>query len=219
MLAGALVKYYIHNNFAYSSNPNEINIVYIEGADAAGKSIPNLPNQYNDRRIVFAFVNGVPIILGNWPATTEPGRAWTIKPLNPKGAARIAFGQFHSVWQVGIHNHGKPSAHEALLQRGTIKVFRDLNKDFKRDGDAADVGDSFGVNQHGGWNTPLDDIKTASAGCLVTPKMTDHLDFMLIVKRDQRYQSNKLFKFDTVVLPVADLTCFLELESSNGLPS
>lgn len=213
MLADALVEYYKQNSYEYSSTPGTINIVYIEGSDANGNPIPNVPNQYNDRRIVFTFVDGKPTIVGNWVATTEPGKVWTMKPVNPKGAARIAFGMHKAAWVVGIHNYGKPSAHEALVQRGTIKVYRDLNKDFKRDGDVIDVGDNFGVNQHGGWNTPLDDIKTASAGCLVTPKMSDQTDFMGIVKGDKRYLSNKGFKFDTVVLPAADIQSLLRMVS------
>jgi hypothetical protein len=51
------------------------------------------------------------------------------------------------------------------VQCADIKVFRDLNEDFERDGDETFVG-IFGINQHWGFDLPLNSIGNASAGCL-----------------------------------------------------
>src|SRR5262249_22441743 len=102
-----------------------LNIVYVEGLDPDGGANDNAPHRLHDLRRVIGFTpdraavgavfNPAPKILGKWEATTEPGRYWTEHPMHPKGAARIAFGQYRA-WQVGYH-HGDPG-HEALVQTG-----------------------------------------------------------------------------------------------------
>ena len=59
------------------------------------------PNHFNDLRIIIAFNEAFrPVIEGIYLATTEPGFYYTDNPMNAKGAARIAFGQY-TAWQVG----------------------------------------------------------------------------------------------------------------------
>jgi hypothetical protein len=85
-----------------------------------------------------ARLTGVPTFRA-WDGTTEPGMFWTLNPLNPNGAARIAFGQYKA-WIVGTHLAGTKSAHEALVQVSPVSVHLDLNKDFKRTNDKIDSG-------------------------------------------------------------------------------
>jgi hypothetical protein len=99
-------------------------------------------DEWNDRRLIIEFVEGVPYIFGNWAATTEPGRWYTLNPMNRQGAARIAFGQYRA-WRMGMHGSGK-TRHEALVQVNPIRVCRDLNKDAIRTGDKLDTG-LFGI--------------------------------------------------------------------------
>lgn len=122
--------------------------------------------------------------------------------MNPKGAARIQFGQYKA-WAVGIHGTAEP--HEALVQVGDITVCRDFNKDFKRTGDKLDTGDDFYVNQHYGFDFPRNDIRLASAGCLVGRTREGHREFMAIVKQDRRYLANRKYTFYTSVIPGDDL--------------
>ena len=138
------------------------NIFYIEGMDEDGSANDNKPNEFNDLRVVIQLTAaGVPKITGMWQATTEPSRYWTLRPMNSKGAARIAFGQW-KCWTVGIHNE----SHEALIQTAPLMVWRDKNKDFSRTGDEPDTG-LFGINQHWGYDKPKTDLGHSSAGCLV----------------------------------------------------
>jgi hypothetical protein len=155
--ASRIVKYMQLRNYWIARLPGFLNIVYVEGANADGKPNADEFNKFNDRRIVIGIENGTPTIKMNVLATTEPGKFFTDNPMNPSGAARIAFGQYKA-WRVGIHRASAPSRHEALVQVGELSVHRDLNKDGKRTSDRIDVGSGFAINQQ--W-TPT----TASTSC------------------------------------------------------
>lgn len=171
--------------------PGEINIIYIEGMNPDGTVNDDRMNEWNDLRIVYSFVDNTPKLLGMWKATTEPGWKYTLSPMNPSGAFRIAFGHYQA-WRVGWHKD-----HEALIQVGEIKGHRDKNKDGYRTGDSVVTG-LFGVNQHHGWD--MAQVNGASAGCLVGQSIAGHKQFMEIVKQDVRYQKDKGYVFWTAVL-------------------
>jgi len=201
-IASKIVKYMLAENYQVFTNAKEYNIVYIEGIDGDWTLNNDAPNKFNDQRIVLEIINGVPKIVNSWEATTEPGSHYTYSPMNPKGAARIQFGQYKA-WKVGYHGTANP--HEALRQVGNITVCRDFNKDFKRTGDKLDTGDDFYVNQHWGYDAPINDIKDASAGCLVGRRIEGHKEFMAIIKQDRRYVANKDYVFYTTIIPGNDL--------------
>jgi hypothetical protein len=182
-----------------SRHPGCINIVYVEGMSPDGTVNANRPNEFNDSRFVLRVEpNGEIVLAGKWDGTTEPGRAFTIAPENPAGAARIAFGQYKA-WTVGTHKPASPSGHEALVQTHKIPVHRDLNKDFKRAGDKLDEG-LFGINQHHGFDFSPTDIRTASAGCLVGRTKAGHQQFMKLVKSDPRFTISRGYLFMTAIL-------------------
>ncbi|WP_341525125.1 peptidoglycan-binding domain-containing protein [Nostoc sp. UHCC 0302] len=200
-IASKIVKYMQAKNYQIFTSPREYNIVYLEGVNENWSLNSDTPNQFNDRRIVIEVVEGVPKIVNHWQATTEPGKYYTYNPMNPGGAARIKFGQYKS-WAVGYH--GNAERHEALVQVAPITVHRDFNKDFQRTGDKLDTG-LFQVNQHWGYDAPANDIKNASAGCLVGRRREGHREFMAIIKQDRRYLANNDYVFYTTVIPGDDL--------------
>lgn len=202
--ASRIIRYMQLKGYWVARLPGYLNIVYVEGVEEDGTLNADEPNKWNDRRIVIEIKNGKPTIVGNWQATTEPGRHFTNNPENVKGAARIAFGQYKA-WRVGLHKPGKKSEHEALRQAGDITVHRDLNKDFKRTGDKTDVGSGFFINQHKGFNMPVGEIGLASAGCLVGRLNKEHEDFMALVKTDLRYRANRGYMFMTTIIAGDDL--------------
>src|SRR5690606_21938573 len=105
----------------------------------------------------------------------------------------------HRVWRVGTHHAGRRSGHEALVQTGgAVTVCRDANKDHLRNGDARRTG-WFGINQHWGYDLPADDIRGASAGCLVGRTRQGHRAFMALLKRDPRYRADPSFIFATTI--------------------
>lgn len=183
------------NALRMSTGPNEVTIWYVKGMNENGTLNQDTPNQFNDIRGVFINDNtGKPITTHTWIATVDPSRYWTINPMNPKGAAQIKMGQY-TAWQVGIHN----GSHEALVQTGgPVTVYRDKNKDFKREGDVEDTG-YFGINQHWGYDLPITDLANSSAGCLVGRAKDGHREFMKDVKSDPRYLENNKFIFTTTI--------------------
>lgn len=183
---------------AHGCKVDPYNIVYVAGRNPDGTKNANRKNAFDDLRMVIKVDAGAATMLGAWPATIETGVRYTQNPINPKGAARIDWGR-QECWQVGIHR----GSHEALVQTGgQVRVWRDANKDYSRDGDALDTG-WFGINQHstGGADAPLDDIGSHSAGCLVTPHMDWHRKFMALVKAFPDYVANKNHVFATTVMP------------------
>lgn len=198
-LAGRIVQRMLADGHWICRRPDCVNVVYVEGVNLDGSLNDNRPNRFNDARFILRVAtDGMSAIEGAWDGTTEPGKFWTERPMGPAGAARIAFGQYKA-WSVGVHNASKPSAHEALVQVDSITVFRDLNKDFRRQGDQTQTG-IFSINQHWGFNYSPDDIRDASAGCLVGRTKTGHREFMKIVKGDARFIANNGYKFITTVI-------------------
>ena len=197
-LAHLVVAAMERKGYQVDRGPGEVNIVYVEGMNPDGTANADEANKWNDLRLLIRFEGGEPRIIGEWAATTEPGRYYTDNPMNPLGAARIEFGQYKA-WQVGIHNE----SHEALVQTGgPLTVCRDLNKDGQRTGDKRQTGE-FGINQHWGYDLP--EVEKASAGCLVGQSKDGHRQFMALVKSDPRYQANRKYVFATAVLQESDV--------------
>jgi hypothetical protein len=191
----------IGRGYFINRHPDCRNIVYLEGVDPDGALNDDAPNVFNDLRIVFSIgEDGAPVI-GDaiWDGTTEPGAKWTFSPMNPRGAARIAFNQFKA-WSVGTHHPGSNAAHEALVQVEPIDVYRDLNKDFSRTGDRLETG-LFAINQHWGYDAPQGDLGATSAGCLVGRTRSGHRAFMSLVKADPRHIASHAYRFMTAILP------------------
>jgi hypothetical protein len=189
----------VRKDYFVCRHPDCKNIVYVEGVDPDGTLNPQTPNAFEDLRVVFSIGQDGTPQLQSWVATTAPGKPHTMKPMNPKGAARIAPGQYKS-W--GIGTHVGPSGmdpHEALIQAEPVDVYRDTNKDFKRDGPI--YPGMFGIDQHWGYDHPKDNIGAASAGCLVGEKRDGHRAFMAVIKSDPRFRANNRYKFVTTVIP------------------
>jgi hypothetical protein len=199
--AGRIVRRMRERGHWICRHPDCLNIVYVEGCDTAGKANGNAPNQFNDVRLLLRIQpGGVPQKVNAWNATTEPGKYYTEHPEHPNGAARIAFDQFKS-WIVGRHGSDQ---HEALIQVEKITVYRDKNRDYRRDGDAPDTG-LFGINQHWGYDLAENNIQNASAGCLVGRLKAEHAAFMTAIKHDPRHRHGTGYRFMTTVMPVTAL--------------
>ena len=203
-LASRIIRYLEIKGYEIFQGPNQYNIIYIEGMNPDGGLNQDIPNQFNDLRLVIEILDGKPRIVGGpWEATSEPGKKYTINPLNKKGAARIKFGQYQA-WQVGYHQRKKN--HLALVQTGgTVTVHRDLNKNMMRDPrDKLDTG-HFGINQHHGWDSSKTNVGGTSAGCLVGRTIRNHVKFMNLIMQDKRYKADKKFVYTTTIISGGDL--------------
>lgn len=200
-LAQRIVEYMARKGYSLARGRSEVNIVYIEGADADGRPNADRLDGWNDRRIVMVFEGGKPVIVHNAEATTEPGLAATnsVGAARRGGVARVQFGQF-AVWQMGFHRFATEGPrHPALVQRRALKVHRDANRDGKRTGDALEW--ATGINQHGtrlGINPA--NVGTWSEGCLVGRSWLLHVEFIELCRRDPRYMADPNFFFPTTII-------------------
>ncbi len=203
ILAKKILRYMRDKNYWIARSPKMYNIVYVEGMNDDGTLNEDRFNEWNDRRFVIRIAaKGKIEVVVNDQATTEPGAYYTMKPMNPNGAARMAFGQYKA-WAVGLHQGKQP----ALVQRELLRVHRDFNKDGKRNPtDPIDIGKSFGVNQHttSKIKTP-DFVGQYSAGCLVGRRYSWHLKFLAFAKKDIRFLMNSGYLFMTAVIAGDDL--------------
>lgn len=202
-LTKRILRYMRYKGYWIARSPRMRNIVYLEGAHVDGSPNADLANQWNDRRIVFRInAGGRPQMLVNDQATTEPGSHYTWNPMHPRGAARIAFGQYKA-WAVGLHRGLQP----ALVQREKVRLHRDLNKDgFRSKNDPIDIGKTFGINQHSTRPGAAPEfVDSYSAGCLVGRRWAWHLSFLEIVKQDERYRQNRGYLFISTIISGDDL--------------
>jgi lysozyme family protein len=198
-LAGRIVTAMENAGYFIERHKNCLNIVYVEGLNPDGTPNGNRPNYFDSVRCVIRIGDGgIPKLVGIWEGTTEPSKYWTENPMNPGGAARIAFGQYKS-WAMGQYHD-----HEALIQAADITVYRDPQKLYKRYGPTS-TGE-FGVHQHQGYNYPKNDEGRSSAGCLVGRLNDGHDEFIALVKTDARYKANPNYRFLASILPAQALS-------------
>jgi peptidoglycan hydrolase-like protein with peptidoglycan-binding domain len=206
LLAKQILRYMQKKGYWIARAPDLLNIVYIEGADATGQPNNDRLNEWNDRRCVIRIrPGGIPEMLVNDQATTEPGRFYTLNPLNAAGAARLAFGQYKA-WLLSDHKGEQP----ALKQVDLVRLFRDTNKDGSRNSaDRIDIGRSFGINQHSTKPNVLPaQVDRYSAGCLVGLRYFYHLSFLDMLRQDRRYRGNPLYVYMTTLINGDDLARF-----------
>ena len=80
-LAHLVVAAMERKGYQVDRGPGEVNIVYVEGMNPDGTANADEANKWNDLRLLIRFEGGEPRIIGEWAATTEPGRYWTENPM------------------------------------------------------------------------------------------------------------------------------------------
>lgn len=116
-----------------------------------------------------------------WPCSLDPGRFYLARPINPRGTAILAPGQYRDAYALGTHR-GRP----ALVQVGPVTVRRDGDRDELLEPGVAESG-LFGINVHDDAGAGAE----ASAGCTVLPRA--FLDELLeLVRRAVPVQGPRL---------------------------
>lgn len=64
-----------------------------------------------------------------WPATTDPGLVYLKNPMNPLGCGILKRGFYPKSHGIGLHQQ----KYRALVQRGSLTLIRDFNRDNVRD--------------------------------------------------------------------------------------
>lgn len=182
------------------SKNGAFNIVYVEGMNEDGTLNDDVPNLWNDRRLIlmFAGIDGWQIV-HNSTATTEPGKYYTEHPKLNIGCARIAFGYHPPAWKRGFHKGIQP----ALVQVKKVRIHRDLNRDGRRNrNEPAFWSDPIGLNDHTtSRNFNGNEIGKFSAGCLVGKIYHEHMEFLRITHKDSRIIPGQTYLYDKWVVP------------------
>lgn len=167
-------KLFVNKGYAYFTNGNfNINII---GVRAKGASITN---RFDDI-ILLDYKNEK----GEWcrqayKATTDPGLYYMKSLMSKKGCAIVVPGQYRGVWQIGLHK-GK---YQALVQRKSIKVYRDANLNDIYDLNPKTIENGvFGINLHKAGANSIQ-VDKWSAGCQVIARERDFNQLMSIVKK------------------------------------
>lgn len=189
-------------NYPVATGRGEINTDYIEGMDLDGTSNANRKNAFDDLHVLYTFnKEGEPALVFKAECTTQPGARYTLRPINPEGAAIIDLG-YQECWQPGLHRGNYP----ALIQTGgECRVWRDRAKDYCR-GQGVTVEGWYGINQHHGADAPRTDIGGHSAGCLVTRSVQEHQSALAIKKQDPRALADRKFVHGVCVMTAAWVT-------------
>jgi hypothetical protein len=117
-----------------------------------------------------------------WPCSVDPGRHFLASPVNAKGTAIIAPGQYRGAYALGLHR-GRP----ALVQVGPVTVHRDGDRDdVLEPGGAGETG-LFAINIHDDAGAGAE----ASAGCTVLPRAHE-AELLALVERAVPHQGPTL---------------------------
>ena len=129
--------------------------------------------------------------LMHWPVTTRPGTVSLQKPV-AGGCAVLAPGQYINAYELGYHLMSRyQKTHPALVQRGTLTIFRDNNLNAIAEETGKKQTGIFGINiHHAGENSSL--VNNWSAGCQVFQRLADHADFLRIC---EHYRAKKRFTY------------------------
>jgi len=160
-------------------------------------------NSFDDHLLVVYRDLAFQWVVKQYPITTDPGKPWLLKPMDPKGCAVIVPGQYIDIYMIGIHGRSKPAArqYEALEQIGKLSYVRDNNHDSLIDftlwKDPKNIfQDILKTNIHRAskWSV-MRAIETYSAGCQVFQDPNDFEEFMGICRKSRELRKSNRFSY------------------------
>lgn len=141
------------------------------------RKLPGTPNVFDDRLCVFFRRDGV-WQFRSWPITTDPGTYYLQNPMNVKGTAIVRPGQWRR-----SHKIGKHGSYEAMVQVGTLGIWRDANKNTEADYGTNPLDENWiGINIHKAGNDSTS-VDKWSAGCQVFKRADDFEEFMALIHK------------------------------------
>ena len=202
-LADRLVSAMKRKGYQITTNPDEINIVYLRNGKPDGNPSGGRINEWSDARLVFQYdQSGKPQIIYQSVATVKPG----LPRIRSAKAVFVEDGQYFA-WRVGTHVGigGSRSPQRALVQAAPIKFRRYQNSggDISGLAIAPIQSGNIGANQHHGYGQKF--VDDASWGCLVVPSPEKQEEFVRLAESDRRYKANPDFLFPTTIISVEDL--------------
>ena len=173
------------------TRPYELNIVGIRSENAR-------QNEFDDLICLFFKNDKNEWQYYQFPATTDPGTVFLTNPINKLGTAAIVPGQYIDAYEKNYHKINNPSKrYMALKQAGTIKVYRDLDRNQTFDFGTAKIYDSKpedGINIHRATKDPKSTpqaVNDYSAGCQVIQNAANFEILMTAVDKHKDLYGNK----------------------------
>lgn len=143
----------------FDLKPGQRNVMGLRGMQD-GELNKNQKDRYNDSLVVVWADEKGQKHVHEYKGSVDPG---SYAGGNPKGDANLMDGQYN--YQRGIHHGASTGAHEALVQNGNVRVWRDKDKDGHRDKGEIDEQGYFGINIHAGGSGK--NVGHNSEGCQV----------------------------------------------------
>lgn len=179
MVINNLLKLLATKGFAVATRPGELNIVGI-------RSRSRTPSTFDDEFYVFWMTTTWNLRV--YKGTTDPGTYALQHPTWPRGTAIVKEGHYPNCWQIGLHR----GQYEALVQRGTIKVIIDNNRDAVLDLKNVTAINGSGINLHRAkLNGKTVEIGKWSAGCQVLADNNDFAELMKLAKAHSAKYGNQ----------------------------
>ena len=105
------------------------------------RSKADISDKYDDKFYLFKNEQFIIVLTG----TTNAGKAGLLNPVNEKGCAVVKSNEwYYDLWERGMHK-GKMSA---LIQRNSVKYYRDNNKDLSAEESGQLHEGIIGINFH-----------------------------------------------------------------------
>jgi len=143
-------------------------------------------NKFNDVIVVFWKNDGKWSVL-QMGATTLAGIPWMENPMNKKGCAILASGQYRGAYSIGTHVD-----YLALVQSKPVTVYRDDDRDREYDmlASAKETG-MFGINIHRAAKFgEVQNVDKWSAGCQVIQSPSEFSLFMEVLNMSRENWGN-----------------------------
>lgn len=170
------------NGYTLYTRPYELNIVGLRSASTR-------PNRFDDELHVFFKTR-----TGTWEyhiyrITTDPGTYWLKNPMQPKGTAILAQGQYVNAYQLGLHR----GQYKALVQRKPVNILRDYDRDAVLDfNNGKPERGLFGINLHrAAQRGSTRSIDKYSAGCQVFENAQDFARFIAQCEQHRERYGNQ----------------------------
>lgn len=135
-----------------------------------------------------------------YKATTDPGRYYTLNPINTEGTAHLCLGYQENIWKIDKHQ-GKYTAFCNKWNCEKTKIWRDRNQDYKFDNKNEKVySGHFGINLHRSHRDKLiGTVGKYSAGCQVIRNPNSYKTFIeQAIKSEMKKFSYFLFDYKQI---------------------
>lgn len=203
-LTNSQIRLWLDDQDLVPPEPGKLHLLGIRGAiPVSPRQITRVENEgdlYNDSIIAWGSE------LEAFRGSVDPGKAYSVAPLNPRGCAHLCDGGPYP------YARGKHKGHWAVVQAGPLKIWRDRNRDMTQNaGENPEWATGIGLNVHAGG---IEVVGKNSAGCLVIQGGYEGLPwrrFMLYIDQAVRSQTGfKLYLLDgptlNPIIPVSTAT-------------